>query len=234
MKIARERKSAVLASNAVHHRIDSLTSIVALATIGGAHVFTDASWLDPVGGLLISAMVIRAGWSNTKAALLELADITVDNDVKSAVQKAVTRALHGDAARGIAPVEFGNETEIRDIQGTKSGQNYLVDIELAVPKDFTLQQMENIEEAVRERTGSKVRGVRRVRVKFVPADDTQTTLASDFIDPDVSPRSSPEPEDERDHDHHHDHSEEEPHAKDHNHQHPNGYAPTTSRTKKDA
>ncbi|KAK4936186.1 mitochondrial metal transporter [Elasticomyces elasticus] len=234
MKIARERKSAVLASNAVHHRIDSLTSIVALATIGGAHVIADASWLDPVGGLIISAMVIRAGWSNTKAALLELADITVDNDVKLAVRRAVTRALEGDSAKGIAAVDFGNETVIRDIQGTKSGQNYLVDIELGVPKDFTLQQMENIEEAVRERAGSKVRGVRRVRVKFVPVNDTSITLASDFIDPDVSPRSSPEPEDERDHDHDHDHDHGKPHAKNDGHQHPNDYAQTTSKTKKDA
>src|ERR1700761_20612 len=172
MKIARERKSSVLASNAVHHRIDSLTSIVALATIGGAHVFTDASWLDPVGGLIISAMVIRAGWGNTNTPLLELADVTVDNEVKSSVRRAATRALKGDSAKGIEPVQYGEETEIRDIQGVKSGQNYLMDIELAVPRDFTLQQMETIEDAVRQRCGTKVRGVRRVRVKFVQLEDT--------------------------------------------------------------
>ncbi|KAK5197043.1 mitochondrial metal transporter [Exophiala xenobiotica] len=226
MKIARERKSAVLASNAVHHRVDSLTSIVALATIGGAHVFTDASWLDPVGGLLISAMVIRAGWGNTKSALLELADVTVDDEVKSSVRRAATKALKGDTASGVAAVECGDQAEIRDIQGTKSGQNYLIDIELAVPSGLTLQAMEDIENAVRERAGSKVRGVRRVRVKFVPAEDAQSTLASDFIAADVSPRSSPEPEDEHDHDH--------DHANGHAHHHPNGQAQATSRRKKDA
>ncbi|KAK7900910.1 mitochondrial metal transporter [Exophiala xenobiotica] len=226
MKIARERKSAVLASNAVHHRVDSLTSIVALATIGGAHVFTDASWLDPVGGLLISAMVIRAGWGNTKSALLELADVTVDDEVKSSVRRAATKALRGDPASGVAAVEGGDQAEIRDIQGTKSGQNYLIDIELAVPSGLTLQAMEDIENAVRERAGSKVRGVRRVRVKFVPAEDAQSTLASDFIPADVSPRSSPEPEDEHDHDH--------DHGNGHAHHHPNGQAQTTTRRKKDA
>ncbi|EXJ57047.1 hypothetical protein A1O7_07391 [Cladophialophora yegresii CBS 114405] len=212
MKIARERKSSVLASNAVHHRIDSLTSIVALATIGGAHVFADASWLDPVGGLLISAMVIRAGWGNTKAALLELADVTVDSEVKSNVRRAATRALKGDPATGLEPAQYGEETEIRDIQGVKSGQNYLMDIELAVPKDFTVQQMEPIEDAVRQRCGNKVRGVRRVRVKFVQLDDTNASLGNDFIAADVSPRSSPEPEDEHDHGHHHEHGNEHSHA----------------------
>jgi divalent metal cation (Fe/Co/Zn/Cd) transporter len=229
MKIARERKSSVLASNAVHHRIDSLTSIVALATIGGAHIFTDASWLDPVGGLIISAMVIKAGWGNTKAALLELADVTVDSDVKANVRRAATKALKGDVAKGLAPVKYGNQTEIRDIQGVKSGQNYLVDIELAVPKDFTLQQMEIVEGAVRQRCGAKIRGVKRVRVKFVPTEDSSASLAGDFIAPDVSPRSSPEPEDEHE-SHEHNHAHDHTHA----HGHSNGHIPVSSKRKKDS
>jgi divalent metal cation (Fe/Co/Zn/Cd) transporter len=231
MKIARERKSSVLASNAVHHRVDSLTSIVALATIGGAHVFTNASWLDPVGGLLISAMVIRAGWGNTKASLLELADVTVDDEVKSSVRRSANKVIQGDATDGLVAVEHGDQVEVRDIQGVKSGQNYLIDIELAVPRSFTLQQMDAVETAVRDRAGSKVRGVRRVRVKFVSSEDTDTTLASDFIDTSVSPRSSPEPEDEHDHDHdhgnHHQHSQENGHI--HHHEIPSAKSSTTQK-----
>lgn len=232
MKIARERKSSVLASNAVHHRIDSLTSIVALATIGGAHVFTDASWLDPVGGLIISFMVIRAGWNNTKTALFELADITVDNEVKSMVRRAATKALKGDPAKGLEAVKYGEETIIRDVQGVKSGQNYLMDIELAVPKDFTLNQMELIEDAVRQRCGAKVRGVRRVRVKFVQLEETNTSLASDFIAADVSPRSSPEPEDENE-EHNHD-NHEHGHGHHHTNGSSNGHVTASSRRKKDS
>ena len=203
MKIAQERKSSVLASNAVHHRIDSLTSIVALLTIGGAHVIADASWLDPVGGLIIAAMVIRAGWGNTRASLLELADVTVDSEIKEKIQKSANKALKGDKAKGLAGVEHGSEAEIRDVQGVKSGQNYLIDLELAVPRNFTLQQTSKIEEAVRARIGSRIRGVRRVRVKFVSTADYNTTLAGDFISAEVSPRSSPEPESEDDHGHSH-------------------------------
>ena len=217
MKIARERKSSVLASNAVHHRIDSLTSIVALVTIGGAHVITDASWLDPVGGLIIAGMVIRAGWGNTMTSLLELADVTVDTEIKEKVQRSATKALKGDEAKGIAGIEHGSDVEIRDVQGIKSGQNYLIDLELAIPSNFTLQQTGKIEEAVRSRVGSKIRGVRRLRVKFVAMEDHHSTLAGDFISPSVSPRSSPEPEDEHDHAHSH-HSHEKGYVS-HNHEH---------------
>ncbi|RMD40077.1 hypothetical protein DV735_g5045, partial [Chaetothyriales sp. CBS 134920] len=196
MKVARERKSSVLASNAIHHRIDSLTSIVALLTIGGAHLISDASWLDPVGGLIISVMVIRAGLGNTKASLLELADVSVDADVKEKVDHAVATALRGNVKKDLAGVQFGSEVGIRDITGIKSGQNYLIDIELSAPAALTLQQLHTIEDAVRLRVGNTVRGVRRIRVKFVPFSDDAIIPRSDFIPPDVSPRSSPEPQEE--------------------------------------
>lgn len=209
MKVARERKSAVLASNAVHHRIDSLTSIVALLTIGGAHVFTEASWLDPVGGLIISMMVIKAGWANTMTSLLELADTSVDDDIKKAVHRSTSKALRGDPAKHMPGIPDGDRVVIREVQGIKSGQNYLLDIELAVPGTWNIERIRAIEEAVRERAGSKVRGVRRVKVRFVSTEQGDQDFSDEFIGADISPRSSPEPEDE--HEHHHEHEHEHEH-----------------------
>jgi divalent metal cation (Fe/Co/Zn/Cd) transporter len=186
MKIAKERRSEVLASNAVHHRVDSLTSIVALLTIGGSHVFTDASWLDPVGGLIISMMVVRAGWANTKASVLELADVGIDEDTVISVEEAASKAI------GKAP--NGEEIAIRRVQGIKSGQNYLMEVELAVPGSWSVEQTRNVEQLVQERVAAKVRGVRRLRIRFLPDTETDHGLATDFIPRDVSPRSTPEPE----------------------------------------
>jgi divalent metal cation (Fe/Co/Zn/Cd) transporter len=230
MKIAKERKSAVLASNAVHHRIDSLTSIVALLTIGGAHVFTEASWLDPVGGLIISAMVIRAGWANTMTSLFELADTSVDEEVKTAVQRAVSKALRGDPLKGIAGIADGDMVEIREVQGTKSGQNYLMDVELAVPGSWDVERIRVIEEAVREKTGSKIRGVRRVKVRFLPSVNNSIDFSDEFIGADISPRSSPEPEDEHDHEHGHEHKHNRL-DRDHQHQFPFGTINGTKKVK---
>ena len=206
MKIARERKSSVLASNAVHHRIDSLTSIVALVTIGGSHVLNNASWLDPVGGLIISIMVIRAGLGNTYTSLLELADISVDSEIKASVRRSVGKALTPDASAADRPgVEGHEEITVRDVQGMKSGQNYLMEVELAVPGDWPVERTQAVEDAVRKRVGSKVRGVKRVKVRFVPKQREEVDFMNEFIGAEVSPRSSPEPEDEGDHDHGHGH-----------------------------
>jgi divalent metal cation (Fe/Co/Zn/Cd) transporter len=194
MKVARERKSSVLASNAVHHRVDSLTGVVTLAVILGANFIKDASWLDPVGGLFIALLVIKAGWGNTWSALLELADRGLDDDIKRSIRKQV--------GRGLASVSENHEIELRDVSGVKSGQNYLVDLELAVPKMWTVEDVREVEDAVRTQVGAKVRGVRRVRVRFVPKEEEDDSKFDEFIPGDVSPKSSPEPEaDEHEHNH---------------------------------
>jgi cation diffusion facilitator family transporter len=189
MKVARARKSSVLASNAVHHRVDSLTSIVALVAICGSHLFQGASWLDPVGGLIVSMMVIQAGFDNTRHAIYELVDHSIDDDVKGSVRRSASKAL----------IE-NKEVEVRDIQGIKAGQNYLVDVQLAVPGSWTLEQMQRVEDAVRSRIGSKVRGVKRVRVRFAAKDRERTDFFDEFVDPGTRP-TTPEPIDEESHTH---------------------------------
>ncbi|KAJ5317337.1 hypothetical protein N7508_001845 [Penicillium antarcticum] len=184
MKVAEERKSSVLASNAIHHRIDSLTSIVALFTIGGSYVFQDATWLDPVGGLLISLMVIKAGWGNTCTSLLELADTTVDEDVRTSVEDATMKAL--------SELEGGNDIKVRDVQGMKSGQNYLMDIELAVPGAWPISRSQTIEQSVRHTVGTGVRGVKRIKVRFIPVEQQELTFSDEFVAQDSS--ADPEPE----------------------------------------
>ncbi|KAI9777946.1 MAG: hypothetical protein M1839_008481 [Geoglossum umbratile] len=213
IKIARERKSAVLASNAVHHRVDSLTSIVALLAIGGSHFIHNATWLDPVGGLIVSAMVIQAGWANTGAALMELADVGVDEEIKGKVAISAKRSLAPDPVRGAKGVVGGELVEVRRVQGVKAGQNYLMDIELAVPGDWPLQRVRGVEEAVRERVGRNVRGVRRVRVRFVPKDVSGDSDFTEFIAADRSPRGSPELEMDEDNGHDLGHRRENGHEK---------------------
>jgi divalent metal cation (Fe/Co/Zn/Cd) transporter len=196
MKVAKERKSSVLASNAIHHRVDSLTGIVTLFAILGANFLHNAAWLDPVGGLLISLLVIKAGWGNTVSALYELADKGIDDEIKTSVTKAAKKSL--------ANLANGSEVELREVEGVKSGQNYLVDLQLAVPKSWTVEQVAEIEAAVRETVGSKVRGVRRIKIRFVPGENESLSLFDEFIRREESPRASPEPEEEDNHDHDHD------------------------------
>ena len=204
MKIADERKSSILASNALHHRVDSLASIVALVAIGGVHLIPGATWLDPVGGLLVAIMVIRGGFGNVMATVYELCDRGLDDEMRESVLAA---------ARG-ADLEPG--VEVRDVQGVKAGQSYRVEVELGAPGSWSLDRLRAAEDAVRARVGATVRGARRVRVRFVPAQQAHADFADEFVPPDASPRGSPEPEGKEhahahDHDHDHDHHHHDSH-----------------------
>jgi divalent metal cation (Fe/Co/Zn/Cd) transporter len=137
------------------------------------------------------------------AALTELADRSIDDEVKQSVRK--------QAQKSFGEITEGHEIELRDVSGVKSGQNYLVDLELAVPGGWTVEDSREVENVVRTQVGGKVRGVRRVRVRFVPKDVVADAPKFDeFIPGDVSPKTSPEPEeDEHAHDHAHDHNHED-------------------------
>ncbi|KAK5123319.1 hypothetical protein LTR85_002750 [Meristemomyces frigidus] len=192
MKVAKEKRSSVLASNAYHHRVDSLTSFVALLTISASHFLTSAQWLDPVGGLIISGMIVQAGWGNTKAALLELADVAMDGEVKENVQKAAIAALKEQSS---------GEAVVRGVQGIKSGQNFMVEIELATPSGWSIEQAHEAESAVREQVSAKIRGVRRVNVRFTTKDDAHSAFEEEFVTGRLS-----DSEDEE-HGHEHDHAD---------------------------
>jgi divalent metal cation (Fe/Co/Zn/Cd) transporter len=198
MKIARERKSSLLASNAIHHRVDSLTSMVALVAIGGSHVFHNALWLDPVGGLLVSLLVIKAGWTNTVSSLYELADVGIDAEIRQSVRTAAENGLNEalvsrSHATGASELEAA---KIVAVQGSKAGQNFLIELQIAVPDSWTVKDSSAAEANVRDSIGATVRGARRVKIRFVPlafeaatVDIASGTLA---IEPDVGGKNSDE------------------------------------------
>jgi divalent metal cation (Fe/Co/Zn/Cd) transporter len=154
--------------------------------------------MDAVGGMLISWLVIRAGWGNTYTSLVELADAGVDAEMKEKVHTTAEKALRIANQTGV---------EIRRVQGTKAGQSYLLELEIAVPTNYTVSQTQGIEDLVRNRIGERVRGVRRVRIRFVPNE--LEDVKDEFISPSASARSTPEYEMEENghvHDHDHEHS----------------------------
>lgn len=150
-------------------------------------------------------MVVQAGWGNTKSALLELADVGVEEEMKENVTTAAAKALES--------ITSATETvEVRAVQGVKAGQNYLMDVEVGVPGTWTVDQTRAVEDLIRERVGAKVRGVKKVRVRFVTNSASEPDFLDEFITGDVTNTSSPESEHEHEHDHSHDHAHEHKHS----------------------
>lgn len=209
-KVAKQKRSSVLASNAYHHRVDSLTAFVALLTISASHFLHNAQWLDPVGGLIISGMVVQAGWFNTKSALYELADVGMEDDVRDGVSKTVERVLQEDIGRG---------AELRGAQGIKSGQNFIVEVEVGVPQQWALQKMEEVEKLLREKVAADTKGVRKISVRFTSRKEGLAAFEDQF----VAGRSSDSEAEDSEHEHDHDHGH-----------HSNGHATKSTETRNDS
>ena len=139
--------------------------------------------MDPVGGLIISLMVIQAGWANTKSALFELADVGIDDETSESVRNAAQIAI-GEASQLsiISNSSEGNaRMTLRRVQGLKSGQNYLINLELGVPANWSLKQLRAAEDVVRSKVRAIVKGVRKIGIKFVADDEPIGKVADDFV-----------------------------------------------------
>jgi divalent metal cation (Fe/Co/Zn/Cd) transporter len=146
-------------------------------------------------------MVVQAGWGNTKQALLELADVGVDQEMKDNVRNAATKAIE-------AITTASEPVNVRAIQGVKAGQNYLMDIEIGVSGAWTIQQTRDVENLIRECVGANVRGVKKVRVRFVTNSAQVPDFLDEFIPGDPTATRSQGSEPGHDHDHEHDHKHE--------------------------
>ncbi|KAF5637182.1 glutaminyl-peptide cyclotransferase [Fusarium sp. NRRL 52700] len=137
MKLATERKSTVLESNALHHRVDSLTEVVIICVILTSKLFRHVAWLDPVGGLFISLMAVRPATEFTASALRELVDYSVDEEVKEDIYLCSEDILE--------EIDGSGKVVVTSVTGIRSGQRNLIKLEVAMPNGWTIDEASELE-----------------------------------------------------------------------------------------
>ncbi|GAB4829808.1 Metal tolerance protein C1, variant 3 [Ancistrocladus abbreviatus] len=75
-KRAGEREgSGLMKANAWHHRADAISSVVALIGVGGS--ILGIKFLDPLAGLVVSGMILKAGLETGYQSVMELVDAAI-------------------------------------------------------------------------------------------------------------------------------------------------------------
>ncbi|ODN86102.1 mitochondrial protein with role in iron accumulation [Cryptococcus wingfieldii CBS 7118] len=162
-KVANEEHSPVLKANALHHRADALTSLVALSSILGSS-FGGYTFLDPLGGICVSFFILHQGLSLSKVAFLELLDAGVDKSTKASIERIVGGLVDGKDLLGV-----------RNVRGVKSGGQTYLDLTVVVPPHMTVVDSHNVEQRVREVVMRKRKEVREVKI-HVHGDDPNELL----------------------------------------------------------
>lgn len=174
MKVAKKTGSTVLVANAWHHRIDSLTSIVAVCTIGGSY-FLGLAWLDALGGIAVSSVIIRAGFLNGKAAALELADCvrSVDPSILEAHRAQVQSILAEQIAQSKGLVSVG-DYDVHKVALMPSGPNFVSEIQLKTRPEMSTISSVTAAFFVEEKMLQADKRIKRVIVNVIDSDTLET------------------------------------------------------------
>ncbi|OBA13995.1 uncharacterized protein OGAPODRAFT_103715 [Ogataea polymorpha] len=159
--------SKVLIANAWHHRVDSLTSVVAVLTISSGY-FLNIYWLDSVGGLIVSVLVMKVGISGLFQSFKELIDKALpSSDPRYQSLRELTDA---QLARE------NSNLKVKKLSVLPSGTNLNVIVDVtANQKDYTnhltLEQMSHIGESLKKQLKFNHENLKTVSVQFVPHED---------------------------------------------------------------
>ena len=160
---ARKLNSSVLQANAWHHRSDALSSIGALAGIGGA-ILLGNRWtvLDPLASLIVGGFIIHAAWKLLKNCIDDLTDASLPEDVEKEILSIVT--------------SFPDVQDPHNLRTRRLGDNYAIEIHIRMDGDLTLvkshSRSHSIEKALKERFGPDTHVVIHVEpIKPFPKTD---------------------------------------------------------------
>lgn len=155
IRVAKARSSPALAADAVHYRIDGLTSLFATAALlVGSYVPSWSLLIDSIGAILIAILMIIIGSFAVRNNLRQLMDHVPDPDFFHKVKKG---AMKVDGVKG---------TEKIRIQ--QYGPDAHVDIDVEVDPKLQVDEAHKISQKVRAEIQKEWPQVRDVTVHIEP------------------------------------------------------------------
>ncbi|KAI8980954.1 cation efflux family-domain-containing protein [Pilobolus umbonatus] len=138
LKAGKTERSDVLIANAWHHRSDAYTSIVALIAIGGSHM--GLSLLDPLGGVIVSGMILKSGMNIMTQSTRELMDKSISESDLDNIRSILV---------DIKNKQQGNLMQFHSLRGRKFGPFHHIDLVLELNGEIALSEVKKVEDSIR-------------------------------------------------------------------------------------
>ncbi|XP_047312776.1 metal tolerance protein 2 [Impatiens glandulifera] len=133
-KRAGEREgSGLMKANAWHHRADAVSSLVALIGVGGS--ILGVKFLDPLAGIVVSGMILKAGLENGYQSILELVDAAVPLEELLPYKQTI---LQVEGVKGCS-----------HLRGRRAGSFLHLDVNIEVDPFCSVSAAHDIAESVR-------------------------------------------------------------------------------------
>ncbi|GLJ44610.1 hypothetical protein SUGI_0937610 [Cryptomeria japonica] len=145
--------SGLLKANAWHHRADAVSSVIALVGVGGRVL--GVPFLDPLAGILVSGMIVKAGLQNGYQSMLELVDVGAPESLLAPFRQTV---LQVEGVKGC-----------HHLRGRKAGSLVHLDIHIEVDPFLSVSAAHNIGETVRHELHERHSEVAEVFIHIDPS-----------------------------------------------------------------
>ncbi len=152
--VARKVRSSALEANAWHHRSDALSSLPAAIAVAVAAVYPQWSFVDRIGALVVTLLILQAAWKITWPALEQLMDRGAPREQVEHIKEIVS------ATKGVM--------DLHAVRTRFLGQGYQVDLHVLVDPDITVREGHAISEKVRLRLLEFCRHIQDVVVHIEP------------------------------------------------------------------
>ncbi|KAG5719817.1 hypothetical protein E4T56_gene7213 [Termitomyces sp. T112] len=160
--VADEEKSPVLLANAIHHRSDAYSSLVAFFAIIGTWLFP-ALPLDPFGGLLVSFVILRQGLDLLSGAWGDLTDAGVSPKTRRSIEHKLNPLIHSTTSPSAL-------LSVCDLRARRSGSLLFVDLTATVSRTTTVHETSILDDKITKTLKEARKEISEVRVKFQPLE----------------------------------------------------------------
>ncbi|XP_039128873.1 metal tolerance protein 2 [Dioscorea cayenensis subsp. rotundata] len=152
-KTGEKEGSGLMQANAWHHRADAVSSVVALIGVGGA--ILGVPFLDPLAGLVVSGMILKAGIETGWESVKELVDAGVPQHVLAPIRQTITEV---DGVKGC-----------HRLRGRKAGSALYLDVHIEVDPFLSISAAHDIGENVRHHIQKNYNQVAEVFIHIDPS-----------------------------------------------------------------
>jgi len=158
LKVGKRNSSPAIIANAWNYRSDAYSSVAALAGILGARLAFP--YLDPIAGLVISAVIVKMSLTLLRPNIGILMDERPDPAV---LDKIKVKSLELEGVRAVDSVKVH-----------RCGSNFIIDIEVAVDSNLTVEQGHQVASKVKNNLQNKIKHVQDVMIHVNPYQPRQT------------------------------------------------------------
>jgi len=164
-RVADDEKSPVLMANAIHHRSDAYSSLVALIAILGTWYFP-ALPLDPIGGLLVSIVILQQGIGLLAGAWGDLTDASVSRKTRQTLLRTLQPLISSSSST--TDDKAVKLLAVHHLRARRAGSLMFVDLVAVVPSTLSVNQAFGLEAEIQQTLKRARKEIAEVGVHFQP------------------------------------------------------------------